>query len=321
MAAESRHKNLAFLLMLIVFLALTNKWMHWRAGLEYLQAVDIYSYEKIAAAAPHFPDEKIFSHLMHRFLIHYAIGSVSKLIQIPLHYCYRGIFLVLIALSLAAAHRLFSRLRLSQVSYCLCMALFVLNPYVFRYYAIVPGMAGDLLYIAGLGWALVGLVGGNLPLVAVAMIVSICGRQTGVQFYPGVAFWIVFSPAWIQKLGARRWSVVIALGVAVVVVYFGLGALLAPYSEHTALGRMFMGTRSVPLTPELVLEHIVRVLLPGVTTAGLILVVWRVLRAPFDFEAGAALTMVAGIISQPMLFDPMIVKQNEGRLGALGLLP
>src|ERR1035437_7823997 len=156
-------KRIVLIALPLLFLLLTNRWMGWSEGIHYLQADDTQGYLTIAEAAPSFPDQVVLYEHAQRFFIHSLTGTFSKLTGVSLPGSYYLFLALILGLTLLILDKIFVRLKLPPFAYALCMSVFIINPYTFRYYLIVPAMLADNVFVLGFSAVLLGLL--NVQLV------------------------------------------------------------------------------------------------------------------------------------------------------------
>ncbi|MEX2195842.1 MAG: hypothetical protein WD844_11200 [Thermoleophilaceae bacterium] len=327
---------LAALAALAVLLAATNEWTTWDEGIRLLEASDVRSYETIAAAAPGLPDQDLPAQHARRFVPHWALGSAADATGIDLYALYRVAWGLLVVAIVAALHLTLARLRAGRGAYWLAMALLVANAYAFRYYAIAPGVLADLVLVAGLAWALYGLVARRFAVVAAALVVGAVGRETLIPLLPLILAWIALGPGW-RELDARRRALLGAAAAACVLAPYVLLRLVSgPFSLPATLGLSDFG--STPETPpsvgDLTLlspgsaselgEHALRVLAPHVVPLALLATVLWLARVPprrLPALFWLGLATWALVVAQPLGLSPEYAADNETRLSAIGLVP
>jgi general stress protein CsbA len=333
--------DVAVILLLALVVAVPNRWMSWETGVRYLQANDVASYEAIARAAPSLPVDKIPGNHAERFAVHYAVGATAKATGIGLHTTYRLAWLICCILIVLVAFRILTGLGLSSASSQLCIAVFMLNAYMFRLYAILPGMLQDLLFVLAVAVVLLALIQRRLWLACLGSVLAVLARQSALPLALATAVWILMGDGWRDRSIANRLlsagtAVLLTLGIYVAVNLVtepfsrGIDAVTAPtlqyaprFPEDTILPTLGAGSSQVG---ELV-EHISRLAGPLLVAAGLLLGGLIVIRLgrhrpswlPFGFWG--SLLFAAFISGQPLVLSPNYVASNASRLSALGLLP
>ena len=328
---------LAALAALAVLLAATNEWTSWDDGIRLLEASDVRSYEAVAAAAPGLPDQDLPAQHARRFAPHWALGSAADATGIGVHALYRVAWGLLVIAIVAALHLTLARLRVGREAYWLAMALLIANAYAFRYYAVAPGVLADLVLVAGLAWALYGLVARRFAVVAVALAVGAVGRETLIPLLPLIVAWLALGPGW-RELDARRRALLGGAAAACGLVPYVLLRLVSdPFSFPATLGLSdFGGTpASPPSVGDLIVlgspgsaselgEHVLRVLAPHVVPLALLAAVLWLARVPPRrlpplFWLGLAAWAL--VVAQPLGLSPEYAADNETRLSAIGLVP
>src|SRR6266581_704856 len=307
MFSSLRARNLLFFAMLGLFLAGTNRWMSWDDGIGFLQANDVRSYETIAQAAPLFPSR-----------------------QIPLHTLYRFAWAALILLTLYAIHQALVALQIDPTAYRLCLALFLTNPYALRYYAIVPGMLQDLVFVFGTAVVWLGLVRTSGSLVVAGTLVAALGRQTAVMLVPAIGAWMFWSTAWRARSARERMLWAILPGVAAGVCYVATSRVVRSFALPSLnvdylVGLLVWvkgGDFAWVTLGELCLRAAVPFAVSVAVVLGLVASAQRKSRSawPLPREVWLCLFFMMMIAAQPILAGPKITGQNASRLSALGLV-
>lgn len=330
-------RPLAALAALAVLLAATNEWTGWEEGIRLLEASDVRSYEAIAAAAPGLPDGDLPAQHARRFVPHWTLGAAADATGADVHALYRVAWGLLVAAIVAGLHLVLVRLGADRWQYWAAMGLLVANAYAFRYYAIAPGVLADLVLVAGLTWALYGLLARRFAVVALALVAGAIGRETLIPLLPLVIAWIAAGPGW-RELAARRRALLGGAAAACVLgTYVALRLVSDPFAQPSTLGLSdFGGSPETPpsLGDVLVLgspgsaselgEHVLRVLTPHLVVLGLLAAaLWTsrtpMRRLPPAFWLGmAAWALVA---AQPLGLSPEYAADNQTRLSAIGLVP
>ncbi len=318
--------NAAIIAVAIAFLLVTNRWLGWQGGIEWLSASDVSgSYEKMAAAAPAFPSEPIDYHHAQRFVTPYIVGLVSQLTGGAYSSWFLALTLCLQAVVLACVGRLTYKLGLSRSLSTACILLLALNPYAIRYSLIVPGMAQDVVFVAGMACALAGLVEARLALVLIGLGVSAIGRQTAVLLLPAVAWWIIHGAGWkgeSRTFKTMALATTCSLTVGLYVLTSVLAARFGTESRNTEhlvaiFGWMASGTFSWGSLG----LHFLRLFIPFWSVASLLFVIRTLSKDSLPIEFWFSAFMAACIALQPFLAGPDITGANGSRLAALGLVP
>lgn len=327
---------LAALAALAALLAATNEWTSWDEGIRLLEASDVRSYEAIAAAAPGLPDQDLPAQHARRFAPHWALGSAADATGIDVHLLYRVAWGLLVIAIVAALHVTLARLRVGREAYWLAMVLLVANAYAFRYYAIAPGVLADLVLVAGLAWALYGLVARRFAVVAVALAVGAIGRETLIPLLPLLVAWLALGPGWRELASRTRALLAAAATGCVLLPYLLLRLVSDPFSLPATLGLSDFGAtpETPPSVADLTLlspgsaselaEHALRVLTPHIPALALLAAVLLVVRLPprgLPSPFWLALAAWALVVAQPLGLSPEYAADNETRLSAIGLVP
>lgn len=318
----------------LCFLITTNKWLSWDDSVIQLSANDVYEYAKIAEASPTLlnPNSLNFHHAQ-RLISPYLLGAMAKFTTIPYQYLFGFVVFLCSFLVIFSMDRILTKLKLKQFNYCLCISLLILNPYVFRYYWIVPGMLPDVIFTTGLAITIVGLVDEVFLGVAIGLLVAAIGRQTALTIIPGVVLWLFASKGWARVPLPRR----LGYSVAVILIpgsIYILTSLIATkianpsQNAEIALG-LLRWLQSDRFSILYLAEFIMRLLIPVSVLVGNIIGIYlaintassKSLKSVLPIEFWACILMNISIIIQPFLGGPEITGQNASRLSALGFFP
>ncbi|MGH2926035.1 MAG: hypothetical protein ACRDK1_08700 [Solirubrobacterales bacterium] len=320
----------AGVLAMLAFLAATNHWYGWDAGIRATQALDTETYARIAAAAPGFPNHDIGSAFTERFAFPWVLGAAGDLFGGGPHVPFRIMFALFVAGTLVAMVDISRRLGLAASASLLCVGLFALNPYVFRGDAIAPGPV-DEAFVLGIAILIWGLIAVRFAGVMAGAIVAILGRQSALIAVPAAAVWLYVGSGW-SAMAPRRRLIQIAAAVGSVLVIYG--AIKLSITSFTYGFAPSIPSDTVipfvghPGTPSAFATHIARIAAPLVLWAGALIGavagLWRAggrFRPPAEFWC--AILIGASIIAQPLIISPHFpgFEANEQRLSALGLLP
>ncbi|MBI3542773.1 MAG: hypothetical protein HY075_05800 [Deltaproteobacteria bacterium] len=310
----------AFVALLLVFLAASNRWLPWREAIEYAQSYDVTWYEKISRVAPSFPTEPVRHHHAQRFVTHYVTGTLSSVTGVSLPAAYRFVWLLLTLAVVVLADRLFQSFRLKPRAYWLCMAAFLLNPYALRFYALAFGMVQDLTFLVGSLVLLLGLRSGRLATVVAGAAIASIGRQTAVMLMPGLGLWMFYGEPWRRR--ARKLTAFALVCGVIVGVYvltdLATASFSLPSENVGTITSLFYWLVSPAFSVSALVELFARALIPFAVPAGLLLGMGES-RALKRVDVLACLLMAAGITAQPLLGGPIITGRNASRLSALGL--
>lgn len=308
---------------LVLFVLATNRWFSWDGGIDYLGSTDGRDYETIARAAFGLPTTLVPFHKMQRFPLHYLLGGLSHLSGAGLPVVYALGLAALLFTTLACLVRALESFGLGRRKFALLMALFVLNPYVFRFFLIAPITAQDLLFVAGSSAMLLGLVEARVALVLAGAATAALGRQTALVLLPGMTLWMVCATTWAARPLRRRLFQSGAVSATVIAIYFLLGAVARPVSAANLTSEHVLGLFQELAAGELRLgalaELTLRLLIPYALAGGLLAALARKkeLARP---ETLACLLNAALVTAQPFLAGPQLTGRNASRLSSFGLL-
>ncbi len=226
-------------------LLLTNRWLSYQEGIDILKAADTNSYMTIAQAAPALPvlapEALLPTNHTARFTVPYIAGTIAHFTGISHEMLFLLATLFFCGMVVWSCHQMLEELTCTDAQYALAMALLIFNPYMFRYYLAVPAMVNDVVFVAGLALALLGLVRGGFGIVLAGCLLAIAGRQNALVFLPALGLWMVLGEkwrmgGWMQAL--MRFGVVAA---SVVAVYVVIGRVIAPFSVRGMEGDALTG--------------------------------------------------------------------------------
>lgn len=287
---------------------------------------DAPAYRAIAAAAPGLPSEQIGSAYTARFGIHYLVGLLNQISIVSLDYAYAITWVMVVFAILAVGGVLFRGL--DVVSYGLCAALLLLNPYFLRPYVLQIELVQDLVFVLGLGVVLVGLSRIQPAILVLGLIVAMTGRQTTIIVVIAVALWIAFSPEWKARFSQNRHAIAAGCVVLVYAMNSAIRAFVAgfskPYEPQIPQDTILYRLDELPGNAVELAAHFARTALPLMAVCSvfvaLVLVV-GVRRVPF--QAWGSMLVAGSIVAQPAIIDPQWVgfMFNEQRLSCLALLP
>ncbi len=307
-----------------VVLVLSNRWLSWQAGITTLSANDVLAYSQIADAAPTLPAGPINFHHAQRFLAPYGVGVLASLVGFPVPIGFRLVTYSCLAAIVVLMHQLLRQCCLSRAMYGLCMGLLMLNPYLFRYYLLVPGMLPDVVFILGTAVLMVGLVSTQVLTVLGGVAIAAIGRQTTLFLLPGLWLWVLLAPNWQQKPRMLRLGTAGASSLLAILFYFITAQLVqnltTPSANAAHIYSLLVWLASPGFSWGKLADHCLRLAVPLLGTMALLLNSLRRLHNTTIAEC-ACLLMTVGVIAQPFLAGPDITGQNATRLTTLGLLP
>jgi hypothetical protein len=201
---------------------------------------DSISYLEISRSAPALPKEINISlgypefegkntivqmpyHHAQRLVGPFLIGLVSKQLSIKPEYLFAvlaPLLILLTALLLVDAAATLYPLSDKQQSFL--FAIYILNPYVSRFYIAIPTYLGDLLFLFGFAFAIWALIKEKAAFLLVALFIASCGRQTGILLLPAIGLWIFLLSKWSRDL-IQAGLIFSACVLIVVLTYFFTG--------------------------------------------------------------------------------------------------
>lgn len=268
------------------------------------------SYERIARAAPSFPEEHVLRPFAERFPVHWLIGSLADGLGVSLHGLYRVADLLVLAALVWIVHLVLLRLRVDRRAHAVALGALAASAYPVHYLLAAPGMLSDGVFCLGLSVALLGFATGRFELVLGGLVVGTLGRQTAVPVAFGAALWTVFAPAWRP----RRWAYAAATALAPLglwlVLHFSADSFANPqpgsFRDLTVFGYDAHG----------LVDHLGRIGIGILVPAALVVGAW--LRTGGRLPRGALL-LAATVVAQTLVLGPTSNGDNEPRLAGLAV--
>jgi hypothetical protein len=289
----------------VVVLA-TQAWPSWSTGIREQFAGDVASYEQIARAAPHFPQQPLQQQHAERFAIHWLVGTISDVTSIGLHDVYRVTSLLLLLLLVAALAAALRRLALDLNARVILTGLVIASAYPMRYLLAAPGMLADVVFLVGLALSLWALAARRDAALVAALLLGVLGRQTAVP--------VALAAAAIL-LARRRFRAAATAAALPVLLYVGLHYAASPFTQGHTLGSSSWLVSSFGHPRELGSHFGRMAIVLAVPLAAAAGAWYRTRIAP----AAEPLLLAAAVIAQPLVLSPEVVAKNEPRLTALAL--
>ena len=312
------------LFLILTLLLLSNRWMSFEEGRDFLAAADSLSFESIAASAPHFPADPIPYQHAQRWVPAYLVGLSAKVFSIPLGLAFQFMVFFLVLAIVRTLSDLAVRITESQSASLILAAALILNPYLFRYYLIVSGLLPDLFFVFGLTLITRGLFVKGEKQIIFGLIIASLGRQSSLLVLPGLAYWIYSTR---KELKRTLWVRMSALAIPVI-LYVALGKIGTKFAtpshnlEHLfGLGNFV--SKHLSQTSTLLkgfVEHALRLLLPHLAAFALMDAVFLRLKLKQKFELIKSPLFITfgliwlGIIAQPFMNGP---DPNHTRLSVI----
>lgn len=325
----SFRRRAALLAPIVLFLGATTHWQNWQGPIRGQYAADVDDYERIARAAPHFTWPQITGHIS-MWPVHYLVGLLSKATHIPLHVTYYLCAFAVLAAIVLVLDGTLVRLGVSLPVYLIAMSALLLDPYVFRYLALAPGMINDGIFILGVCVVFRALIDDRAGWVCIGLTVAALSRGLSVPpVLVAVGIWLIFVQR-PRRLG--RTAGVLVAPVAALAVAYWLGKSTpghAPaFKDCCGLGDLTLwgDLRALPGSAGRLATHLYRIVLGlamplSVLFAGglLLLRAEPRPRPPRAFWGGL---VVAGlIVAQPLLISSTWNAGAEPRLTSLAVGP
>lgn len=328
---RGRRADLAFVFGVLAWFAITQRWTSWSSGIRLLGEADVASYAPMAAAAPGLPHIRLGSDFTQRFVVHYCVGLLAKATGLSLPATYRAAWVVVFLAIVVTVVQLLWRLGVVGLGFRVCVAVLVLSPYAFRYYAIVPGMLADPVFELGLALSLLGAVSRRVGVLLAGVVVAIVARQTALLTVPVLAMWLLVDAHW-QGLGPRRrWFGAAALaalpGAGYVAIHLATASFSKPYAPRIPQDTVLPLLGRLPGTASELTSHVLHSLAPLVLIVALLAAVALARRRGGWSPALSAglvgpLAMGCAVLAQTLAISPDFpgLAFNEPRLSALGLI-
>lgn len=214
-----------------IFVAATTQWMTWSEPIRLLFAGDVDNYTRIAVAAPHFTWPQITGHVS-MWPVHYVVGTVSWATHLPVHATYYVFAIAVLAFLVAVLDRILVRLGVGVAAYGLAMGTALLNPYVFRYLALAPGMINDTVFIACVALVVLALLERRTTLLVVALTVAALARGWStppVQL--AAAAWLLADGGIVLRRRRRGAAAAIVLPFTAFGVAYWIGTLTPGHAQ------------------------------------------------------------------------------------------
>lgn len=319
---------LAIVGLLLGILTATNRWMSWGAGLVYARANDEHAYLTIAHAAPGLPSARIADQHAQRWPLHWLVGALADVTGARPEVVYRWAALALALAVCVVLAAVLMRIGASTATGLLALAVFALNPYALRYYALAPGYLADLAFELGVAVLLLGLVTRRLGLVLGALVVGTLARQTMLPVALVVALWVALGPDWRALRPRARLAAGAATLALPLLAWLAVTRVAADFSRPSVpLGRLTIVDHVLELPGSAgdLLGHLAHVAVVLLVVAGLLgAALWTTRARRLPSSCWVALAIGLAIVAQAVALNPDPVfddwtSYNEPRLTALGL--
>ncbi|MGH3050822.1 MAG: hypothetical protein ACRDLK_11755 [Gaiellaceae bacterium] len=329
--APTLRERLATIVPLAIFVAATTHWMTWSEPIRQVFAGDVLHYEKIAQAAPHFTWPQITGHIS-MWPVHYLVGIVAWVTHVPLHVVYYIASIAVLALLVATIDRILLELGVGRTAYALAMAAAMLNPYVFRYLALAPGMINDAVFDTCVALAVLALLQRRTRLLVTVLVVAALAR--GLSAPPvqlAAAIWLLFDRGLPV---ARRWIAAgeaIALPLAAFGLAYWVGTTTPGHAEVvknccSVTGLTVLGDIAhLPGSAHAIALHVARtaigIAMPlAVLCAAAVVALWQQAR-PAPALHWWLLLVAAALVAQPLLLNTSWDVGASPRLASYAVAP
>ena len=312
---------IAFILALS-FAVVTQRWMGFDQGSQFVVATSSPLYVEIARAAPTYPSSAPY-YIAERALPHFGVGVVAKALGISVETAYLGTTIALIFLILLTVYFGLVQLRIPSELSALLLSSILLNPYAFRYYLLAQPMFTDLIFVLGLALLVLGLFYARFAVVLVGLLIAVLGRNTVLLILPGalLGIWAFFEP----RLRLLK------MGVALVVTIVAVKLLEAhamtlgkpEWSEAGLLFSMASWISSPDFSLTVLAQHVLRSFLPILIPLAFLFGTTALEGTGKKFKnlkAQALLLIVAGILVAALLPSPAIQQNSQGRFSAYAIV-
>ena len=294
----------------VLLALLLQRWWSWEGAIRAQFAADMRSYERIARAAPSFPDQHVLRPFAERFPVHWLIGSLANGLDVSLHGTYRVADLFVLALLVWTVHLVLTRLRLDLRPYVVAMGVLVASAYPVHYLLAAPGMISDGVFCLGLAVTLLGFVTGRFELVLGGLVLGTLGRQTAVPVAFAAAIWTAMAPAW----RSRRWSYAAATALVPLGLWLALHFTADSFADPERGG--FRDLTVFGYGAHGLADHLGRIALGILVPSALVLGAW--LRVGGHLPRGSLL-LAATVVAQTLVLGPTSNGHNEPRLAGLAV--
>jgi hypothetical protein len=313
---------------LVSFIAATNRWLDWDNSLNLLSARDEFDYRAIATAAPHLPSRQLQNQHAQRFAFHYLIGLIARAVGTNVDHVYLVVTLVTVIAVVGVLMRVLRTIELSSRAAVLCLAVFILNTYSIRYYLIARGEVADLLLDLGVLVSLSGLFARRYRLILLGTAIGAAARQTELPAALALGIAVFLWPGSAElPVGSRLLRAALPALVALVIYVIEIHVAASFSYDYTPPLKRFSVLGDLTALPSgagALAQHIVRSL-NGLFAAGALVVVGllagpaqRRWRAP-GIEFWACLLIALAVALQPLVLNAAYADHNETRLSVLGL--
>ena len=179
----------------IIFLLLTTKYLNIHDIINIGGQMDAISYTEIAEQFPTLPHESdaILKNLAQRFVIPYAVGSISKLFNIDLILVFRIFTITFVLLYIYLITFFANKLKFSLRESVLFFSFLVLNPYITRYHLFNPMQSHDMLFFCLCILFTYSVIKNKFILNIFATVVTIFLRQTSIALFFSSLVYLIFN--------------------------------------------------------------------------------------------------------------------------------
>ncbi|MBK9292949.1 MAG: hypothetical protein IPM57_00635 [Oligoflexia bacterium] len=312
---------------------------------------DSVSYLEIAKNAPLLPTSidvcighpeisecsavKIPHHHAQRFIGPWLIGMFAKALGIAAEHMFLVMSILIILLSAYLLFKMLQQQKISLDANIFITSLYILSPYVGRFYLAVPTYLPDLLFLLGSLIIVKGLIEENFYQITLGSLIASAGRQTAVMWVPALVYYF-----WKQrnKKAARVYGVI---NLLILVGMYKFTSFEAEKMNAVSINtKVMMGGMhwllsiinlegnhfqelAIPLNPMSSSQNtlmglggfILRAIFPFLLLMGLI----KFKIKDFNVKTKALILSFLAIIAQPLLAGPLITGSTVGRLTALAL--
>ena len=301
---------------------LTQRWMGFEQGSQFVVATSSPLYVEVARSAPVYPTSAPY-YIAERALPHFGVGIAAKTLGISIEAAYLGTTTLLIFLILFAVYFALTGIGISAPITALLLSSILLNPYAFRYYLLALPMFTDLIFVLGLAVIVLGLFRDRFWLVMTGLLVAVLGRNTVLLILPGTLLGIhAFMNPRFRPMKIGSALVVTVLAVRLLEVY-ALTLGKPEWSEAGLLFSMASWISSPDFSLSILAQHVLRSFLPILIPLAFLFGTTSLEATGKKFKTQRVLALVlivVGILVAALLPNPAIQQNSQGRFSAYAIV-
>ncbi len=317
--------DLACIIFFIFFLLTTRFPADFDQGTKRVHFDDAPAYIAMAKAVPGLPPpHSVLEQHAQRIFVHAIVGTVTNITKFNLSTVYWSATILLIGCIVYLLIFLIHTFDLNFLQRILLYGLFFLNPYTIRPFFLAPSMLSDLVFVNGLLLLLIGIRSASIFWIIFGLILGQLGRQNMAPLSLAVALWAGLG--WHPRLTntSHRWSMVPLSLLSIALTHFGTLWIThgftrgssVPSSVLTSLASWIFSDK---FQLKLLLEHIIRILLPLSFFGALITFSRFSLATWMNNKTWVFWLLLGAILIPSFLIDPILQQKSETRYTALGI--